>query len=118
MADQHPFYKYNGLWTRELQNLVRCPAPVVIDWLLIEKVTAIELCAWLGGFQEYKSADSSEFLTIEEVGKFLDGRLSPFFLLLARMVLMCAMCSPREPERGGCFPPDYRGVSAFSDCHG
>ncbi|OJJ87397.1 translin [Aspergillus glaucus CBS 516.65] len=56
VADQHPFYKYNGLWTRELQNLV----------------TAIELCAWLGGFQEYKSADSSEFLMIEEVGKFLD----------------------------------------------
>lgn len=23
MADQHPFYKYNALWTRELQNLVR-----------------------------------------------------------------------------------------------
>lgn len=39
------------------------------------KVTAIELCAWLGGFEEYKSADSSEFLTIEEVGKFLDGML-------------------------------------------
>ncbi|EYE94232.1 translin [Aspergillus ruber CBS 135680] len=56
VADQHPFYKYNGLWTRELQNLV----------------TAIELCAWLGGFQEYKGADSCEFLTIEEVGKFLD----------------------------------------------
>ena len=23
VADQHPFYRYNGLWTRELQNLVR-----------------------------------------------------------------------------------------------
>lgn len=23
VADQHPFYKYNGLWSRELQNLVR-----------------------------------------------------------------------------------------------
>lgn len=22
VADKHPFYKYNGLWTRELQNLV------------------------------------------------------------------------------------------------
>ena len=22
VVDQHPFYKYNGLWTRELQNLV------------------------------------------------------------------------------------------------
>jgi predicted translin family RNA/ssDNA-binding protein len=30
VADKHPFYKYNGVWTRELQNLVsrfqtRCP---------------------------------------------------------------------------------------------
>lgn len=22
VADKHPFYKYNGVWTRELQNLV------------------------------------------------------------------------------------------------
>ena len=22
LADKHPFYKYNGVWTRELQNLV------------------------------------------------------------------------------------------------
>lgn len=94
MADQHPFYKYNGLWTRELQNLVRCPAPVVIDWLLIEKVTAIELCAWLGGFQEYKSADSSEFLTIEEVGKFLDGRLPVLSFACADGANVCYVQSP------------------------
>ncbi|KAJ5390258.1 uncharacterized protein N7496_001326 [Penicillium cataractarum] len=56
VADQHPFYKYNGLWTRELQNLV----------------TSIELCAWLGGLQEYKGPSSASFLTIEEVGKFLE----------------------------------------------
>ncbi|KAH8424041.1 translin [Aspergillus melleus] len=56
VADKHPFYKYNGLWTRELQNLV----------------SSIELCAWLGGFEEYKSSSSASFLTIEEVGKFLD----------------------------------------------
>ncbi|CEJ56282.1 Translin-1 [Penicillium brasilianum] len=56
VADQHPFYKYNGLWTRELQNLV----------------TSIELCAWLGGLQEHKGLSSASFLTIEEVGKFLE----------------------------------------------
>ncbi|KKK14551.1 hypothetical protein P175DRAFT_0435899 [Aspergillus ochraceoroseus IBT 24754] len=56
VADKHPFYKYNGLWTRELQNLV----------------SSIELCAWLGGLQEYKCSSSASFLTIEEVGKFLD----------------------------------------------
>lgn len=22
VADKHPFYKYNGVWSRELQNLV------------------------------------------------------------------------------------------------
>ncbi|PYH45507.1 translin [Aspergillus saccharolyticus JOP 1030-1] len=55
VADKHPFYKYNGVWTRELQNLV----------------SSIELCAWLGGLQEYKSAPSASFLTIEEVGRFL-----------------------------------------------
>ncbi|KAJ5891772.1 uncharacterized protein N7473_008000 [Penicillium subrubescens] len=56
VADQHPFYKYNALWTRELQNLV----------------TSIELCAWLGGLQEHKGPSSGSFLTIEEVGKFLE----------------------------------------------
>ncbi|KAJ5439723.1 uncharacterized protein N7458_010721 [Penicillium daleae] len=56
VADQHPFYKYNALWTRELQNLV----------------TSIELCAWLGGLQEHKGLSSASFLTIEEVGKFLE----------------------------------------------
>ncbi|KAL2860572.1 Translin [Aspergillus pseudodeflectus] len=56
VADKHPFYKYNGLWSRELQNLV----------------SSIELCAWLGGLQEYKTTSSAAFLTMEEVGKFLD----------------------------------------------
>ncbi|KAB8266349.1 recombination hotspot-binding protein [Aspergillus pseudonomiae] len=56
LADKHPFYKYNGVWTRELQNLV----------------SSIELCAYLGGLEEYKSSRAASFLTIEEVGKFLD----------------------------------------------
>ncbi|KAJ5736166.1 uncharacterized protein N7483_001291 [Penicillium malachiteum] len=56
VADKHPFYKYNGVWTRELQNLV----------------SSIELCAWLGGFQEHKGPESKSFMTIEDVGKFLE----------------------------------------------
>ncbi|CAG8247451.1 unnamed protein product [Penicillium salamii] len=56
VVDQHPFYKYNGLWTRELQNLV----------------ASIELCAWLGGLQEHKGPNSASFMTIEDVGKFLE----------------------------------------------
>ncbi|KAJ5674055.1 hypothetical protein N7462_009494 [Penicillium macrosclerotiorum] len=56
VADKHPFYKYNGLWSRELQNLV----------------ASIELCAWLGGLQEHKGPSSASFMTIEDVGKFLE----------------------------------------------
>ncbi|KAJ5093391.1 hypothetical protein N7456_009252 [Penicillium angulare] len=56
VADQHPFYKYNGVWSRELQNLV----------------ASIELCAWLGGLQEHKGPESKSFMTIEDVGKFLE----------------------------------------------
>ncbi|CAK37773.1 recombination hotspot-binding protein [Aspergillus niger] len=63
VADKHPFYKYNGVWTRELQNLVRAPS--------VTGVSSIELCAWLGGLEEYKTNSSSSFLTIEEVGNFL-----------------------------------------------
>ncbi|KAL4735466.1 Translin [Aspergillus similis] len=56
VADKHPFYKYNGVWSRDLQNLV----------------ASIELCAWLGGFQEFKGSESASFLTMEEVGRFLE----------------------------------------------
>lgn len=40
------------------------------------QVSSIELCAWLGGFEEYKSSGSASFLTIEEVGKFLNSTIS------------------------------------------
>lgn len=30
VASQHPFYKYNGVWTRELQNLVSEVVPLVL----------------------------------------------------------------------------------------
>lgn len=79
------------------------------------KVTAIELCAWLGGFEEYKSADSTSFLTIEEVGKFLDGEF-PFSLMLRQIAN--AVCSSRKPQRTGCFPPYHRRIPPFSYCHG
>lgn len=84
VASKHPFYKYNGVWSRELQNLVS--GRVILGsgtaslgfWrylLTVDrqcKVYYIELCAWLGGLEEYKGTNSS-FLTIEEVGKFLDS---------------------------------------------
>ena len=80
VADQHPFYKYNGVWTRELQNLVRTRSLVfLIQSLFIQnanscyQVASIELCAWLGGLQEHKGPSSVSFMTIEDVGKFLES---------------------------------------------
>jgi hypothetical protein len=78
VASQHPFYKYNGVWSRELQNLVGWDLILfnsTIEYkspLIPEKVFSIEFCAWLGGLSEYKTSTAS-FLTIEEVGKLLDG---------------------------------------------
>lgn len=78
VASQHPFYKYNGVWSRELQNLVSWDLIRLLNIndsgfsLIPEKVFSIEFCAWLGGLSEYKTSTAS-FLTIEEVGKLLDG---------------------------------------------
>ncbi|DAA74546.1 TPA_exp: Uncharacterized protein A8136_3304 [Trichophyton benhamiae CBS 112371] len=54
VASKHPFYKYNHLWSKELQNLV----------------FSIEFCSWLGGMKGVVS-DNTTFMTIEDVGKFL-----------------------------------------------
>jgi len=62
VASQHPYYKYNNLWTRDVQNLC----------------FAVIFCGWLGG---YCPSDASQatplperlgrLLTIEDVGKIL-----------------------------------------------
>ncbi|KAL2359353.1 hypothetical protein RJZ56_007801 [Blastomyces dermatitidis] len=55
VASQHPFYKYNHIWSRELQNLV----------------FTIQFCAWLGGLRDARDEKAKGFMTIEEVGEFL-----------------------------------------------
>ncbi|KAK2735912.1 hypothetical protein FQN57_001052 [Myotisia sp. PD_48] len=92
VASQHPFYKYNNLWTRELQNLVRhTPTTVSILPLLqsrmangslflfylaklpnlnLLQVFSIVFCRWLGGLADTQDV-ASHFMTLEDVGKFL-----------------------------------------------
>ncbi|CAI7601672.1 unnamed protein product [Penicillium manginii] len=93
VADKHPFYKYNGVWSRELQNLV----------------ASIELCAWLGGLPEHKGTDSASFMTIEDVGKFLDVPINlkeqdAFYLtieeyLLALIAMVEELVNISPPQR-------------------
>ncbi|EER43743.1 recombination hotspot-binding protein [Histoplasma capsulatum H143] len=47
VAAQHPFYKYNHIWSRELQNLA--------------------------GLRDARAEKANGFMTIEEVGEFLGG---------------------------------------------
>jgi len=56
VASNFPYYKYNGMWTREIQNVI----------------FAILLCGWLGGVATLnKPAQPGRLLTIEEVGEIL-----------------------------------------------
>ncbi|CAL3972561.1 hypothetical protein PZA11_004350 [Diplocarpon coronariae] len=51
-----PYYKYNGLWTRDVQNVV----------------FSILLYGWLGGISTKGEAEQGKLLTIEEVGEFVN----------------------------------------------
>ena len=44
VADQHPFYRYNGLWTRELQNLVSWMISFISHSLLTSSSWGCYLC--------------------------------------------------------------------------
>ncbi|KAH7407508.1 putative Translin-1 [Cadophora sp. MPI-SDFR-AT-0126] len=57
ISSSSPYYKYNGLWTRDVQNVV----------------FSILFCGWLGGMSSYVQAEQGKLLTIEEVGAILNG---------------------------------------------
>ncbi|TVY84524.1 Translin-1 [Lachnellula suecica] len=57
VASNSPYYKYNGLWTRDVQNVI----------------FSILLCGYLGGMAHNgKAAQPGRLLTIEEVGAILN----------------------------------------------
>ncbi|XMA13272.1 hypothetical protein WAI453_006063 [Rhynchosporium graminicola] len=56
ISSSSPYYKYNSLWTRDVQNVV----------------FSILFCGWLGGMSTYIKAEQGKLLTIEEVGAILD----------------------------------------------
>ncbi|KAI9850513.1 MAG: hypothetical protein M1838_005577 [Thelocarpon superellum] len=56
IASKHPYYKYNVMWTRDMQ---------IVAYSVI-------LCGWLGGFRLEASPPQGRLLTIEEVGAILD----------------------------------------------
>lgn len=88
LASGYPYYKYNGLWTRDIQNTVwgkddESPPPFFFPKPALAKneisfyqIFAIVLSGWLGGFYSDLIDDlpqTGRLLTIEEVGEILDG---------------------------------------------
>ncbi|KAI9815223.1 MAG: hypothetical protein M1826_002083 [Phylliscum demangeonii] len=76
VASKYPYYRYNGMWSRDLQNTVRTlmhkcrPIARGADG---DKCFAIVLCGWLGGYPP--TGDESRpgrLLALEEVGGILD----------------------------------------------
>ncbi|KAI9883532.1 MAG: hypothetical protein M1823_004696 [Watsoniomyces obsoletus] len=56
VASKYPYYRYNGMWSRDVQNTC----------------FAILLCGWLGGsFSSNSPAHAGRLLTIEEVGEVM-----------------------------------------------
>ncbi|KAI9819727.1 MAG: hypothetical protein M1832_003961 [Thelocarpon impressellum] len=55
VASDYPYYRYNGMWTRDVQNAT----------------FAIVLCGWLGGFNSADPQEPGRLLTIEEVGEVM-----------------------------------------------
>jgi len=57
ITSKSPYYKYNGMWTRDVQDVL----------------FAILFCGWLGGMGvDGIAAESGKLFTIEEVGKILN----------------------------------------------
>lgn len=76
-ASKYPFYKYNGMWQRDIQNLI----------------SSIQLLHWLR---------EGRLVTIEEVGSYLQGKLA-----LAVRAHDLTISSTDQREKRGYLSPDY-----------
>src|SRR5436190_4948364 len=56
LADQHPYYKFNGMWNRQMESLSLC----------------IVFTGWLGSFRDNR--EEGKLLSYDEVAKEMGGR--------------------------------------------
>jgi hypothetical protein len=87
-ASKHPFYKYNGIWQRDIQNLI----------------TSLQIRTWL---------ETKELITIEQVGSVLKGKQEQISADLYEM-LIC-LPSTCQPQRPRCLPSHDRGLPPGPD---
>lgn len=116
VASKFPYYKYNGLWTRDIQNAVRetrsLRSRIILKW--DTQVFAIILCGWLGGFHDAGvRTESGRLLSIEEVGEILHGQFWESLMLVWSPLRY--LKSSGQPQGPRCFSLDYRRVPPVSD---
>jgi Translin family len=87
-ASKHPFYKYNGIWQRDIQNLI----------------TSLQIRTWL---------ETKELITIEQVGSVLKGKQEQ----IPTDLYENADCLPstRQPQRPRCLSSHNRGLPPGPD---
>jgi hypothetical protein len=56
LADQHPYYKFNGMWNRQMESLSFC----------------IVFTGWLGSFRDNR--EEGKLLSYDEVAKEMGGK--------------------------------------------
>ena len=76
VASKYPYYKYNSIWTRDVQNSVGKEGRLVLRETtnILFQCFAVLLCCWLGGLPTKDGqGQPGRLLTIEEVGEILQG---------------------------------------------
>lgn len=74
VASRYPFYKWNGIWQRDVQNLI----------------SSMQLVQWLGG---------GKLVSVEEIGAVLNGEFSKVVLLLSETNELGCSAGQRQGPR-------------------
>ncbi|EHA23135.1 hypothetical protein ASPNIDRAFT_136694 [Aspergillus niger ATCC 1015] len=77
VADKHPFYKYNGVWTRELQNLEQDAFHLTIEEYLLALISMVEELARLA----VNSVTLGDYTRPVQIGNFIKDLFAGFQLL-------------------------------------
>ena len=72
-ASKHPYYKYNSIWSREMQNSVRTQGSQLTQSTDQSQCFAVVLWKWLNDFLKDPKSSTGSLLTIEDVGMFLES---------------------------------------------
>ena len=70
-ASEYPYYKYNSLWTRDIQNTVSSSKFLAAKLMTIPQIFYILFSGWLGASLGQGQGHQGRLLALEEVGQIL-----------------------------------------------